>query len=1838
MATQDISQLVVEVKSTGIKTATRDLEALAKASDKAETAVKKLGTSVVGANGALSGGVAQTAALVAAMTTLTAVMNRMSQTQQRTTTSQRQNNEAMREAHALARGLSGSLGALWVTYGNLAGMGIGIALGASLKGVVTVGKEVEHTLEQIRVLGQATTEDVGKMSAMISELGKGSQGPQEVAKAFQVLTLAGLKAKDSMDGVQAALNLSLAGDIGIEKSAETLVQVGTSLGYTAKSYDAIGDMIAKTAAVSMSSVESISGAFKSASAVGEVYGASLQDIALGLAAVANLGIGFSAAGTALKNFYKDLSASTQKVTSTMQAMGLTIADFRDSQGYMMPLLDVVEKLDAGFNKLNPKARKLAEVKMFSQQGTREFAILQKLLHTASDQFDELGNKYKSKLHEMNDEIKKSAAFATLAAIAMSQTTSNQISSVFNTVKTVFKDVFTEVSPAIGSVARSMKEAFASKEFKEGLTALATGVANLTKFVVENAGAVLELAAAWWGAMKLAALVPAMNAAVVAAGGLGAAITAAGAAFRAGAAGAALFNLALGPIGITIAALTAAWVLYKSKQDDALNNDNNLANLQEYNDKVVEAATKEARMLKMRKEGKTAEQIARAEQMEEDGKAADKALKMSQAGVAAMEKETAAKRDALSWAEKLMIERLKGGEKTAFVTNKIKDYMESEQKLADAQGRHANAAKITKIATEALTKARRENFDMDEKERKANRFISPGTGELPGKGDKAGDNAKYAADIAVFTNLMKAAHQEMDNVRESANLDFKAGKIGQLQLINTVADQEVESYGAIAKAARDAMEVAGKKKNGGADVERFKGEAERAEADARQADKARNERFLVAERQAHAESVNMQVKALEAKGKFKEAAELKWAEEGKVQWAQAQADAEAYGAVYPWLIDRANAFKQAQEDAVASGTLRDAMLSFDVAILETSETLKGFKADTFGKSLGSMFDSASAATEQYAEKLEKARAEYNKLQKIAADPVTGTDKAKKEAAKAGAELKAVADKQKTMWKEVGETISSSLENAFGDAGKAMGGIVTTLMEIKNTENATAEDRMSQYGNMATAASGFFDKQSKGYKALNGIAQVFHVASMARTLAQTAASVAAGAAQFFAQSGWGGFAGVAAMGAVLAGLGYAASGGLSSSKGGKTAEEMQKEQGTGGVFGDAKAKSDSINKSIEDLKNNSNVMLPVNQAMLASLRGIEAAMGGLTNLVARTTGMTNGTNMGVQTGKLGGNGMNFVQNTLMGTNALGGAAAGFMLGGPIGAVLGAVVGKVLGKFWGSTKQNIVDSGLQFGGRVSDMQAGQGFNQYASVDTTKKSWFGAKKKTTNSIQTQGLNDELSSQFGLIFTNLEDTLKIAGGAFGKTASEVQSTIDNLVIQTSSISLKDLKGDELEAAINGVISKTMDEIASAALPGLDKFRQVGEGYAQTAIRVAGGIESANFAMEQLNIKAVKYTDVVNKQGDVAAEIAKQSILAHEGLNGVSDMLKNMGGSMEDLVSAYKALDAIRNQMNLTGLNGGKLDVNTVKGAGGVSQLQAALGSYQDKYFTEQEKAGIMLKSVTGEFKKLNVTLPANKAALRALIEQTSKSNPELTGQLLALADSYDKTIEAATNARKESDNGLQDTIDGLKAFADALKEFKDSLALGDMSILTPTEKYYEAKRQYEETVSKAMAGDQAAKDAYTGVAQAYLDASRTVNASSQGYTDSYNKVMADIEKLGTSNAGELSNAEKQLEALNKEVSLLEMLNDTAFAIQSSISTLAPPVVSSTTVSVDTAALEAQIADLKKQMAEADARHEKKMNDLMAVTFDSNTAVGSGVAAVIEKAVDSAIYYSRRSNTHEDER
>ena len=731
-------------------------------------------------------------------------------------------------------------------------------------------------------------------------------------------------------------------------------------------------------------------------------------------------------------------------------------------------------------------------------------------------------------------------------------------------------------------------------------------------------------------------------------------------------------------------------------------------------------------------------------------------------------------------------------------------------------------------------------------------------------------------------------------------------------------------------------------------------------------------------------------------------------------------------------------------------------------------------------------------------------------------------------------------------------------------KTAEGELEYLKNKDEIQRKSDEYQINAYASMADAAKNFFNEGTKGYQALDAVSKVFHAAQMARTAMETMGLAVKGVANQAGGDVYSAIPRMAAMAAIMAGLGYATGMFGSSGGGGMKAADVQKIQGSGTVFGDAEAKSESISKSLEMLKASYDKLYPVNQKMLSSLQSIEASMTGLASLIVKQGGIAEGSNFGIKEGTISRTG-NAVTGAGIVAGTVGGMALGTnigmsigAIGGPIGMAIGAVLGALTGslvKLWGKTTQTIVDSGLQFGGSLSQMKQGNGFNQYASVDITKSSAFGLIKNTDNKLETQGLSNEISKQLGLVFTNMQTVLEEAGKTLYGSSTGVTTALNNMVMDISKISLKGLSGDEITKAINNVISKALDQMAATAFTNLDKFESIiGEGYAQKVIRIASTFATVNATMEKFNFKLFEMNDLgiqasltFSKMFGTLQEMQQVTGSYFENFYREEDQLKI---KTEAVTKIMKGLG----QVMPTTREGFKLLVDQAQSFGNselvanlmkVSDAFADVVKWVDKAAETVEKMDYtdtdpvfpdwttqrdMLKASLEELAQsaqkwltvskqasdirasINTLLWGNTATQEAAVKKSEKlwkmmATDITVEQKLSLAGELKDSIISKYQLERES-------VTKLIEFSKQLRTYVDGLKLGSLSPLTMTQKLAEARKQYETTLAKAQAGDTTAQGALTGSASAYLEIAKTAYASSDAYQSIFMNITSTLESM----------------------------------------------------------------------------------------------------------------------------
>ena len=473
---------------------------------------------------------------------------------------QKQWNDIAQEGHTVARGLAGSLGQLWLTYGSLLPLLAGGALGAAFKQTAVLGADFEHQLTFVKALGDETSETMSRISEAARGLGKNSQqGPVELASGFRILAQAGISGSDSILAMVNTMDLATVGEMRMKEAGIALAGVMNAFSLNVTDMARIGDVFAKAAALSQTSVEGMTAAMRTASVAGEMYGASMEDTATALTLLAKVNITGTAAGTAFRNMLKELYAPGKQAAELMKMLGLST---KDAAGNLRSFPDTIYALRPILEQYNKASQVNILQKLFGERGAKEAIAMLALT--------------RKQWEDLNKSISDSQGFMRNVSSQLEQTTKGTFAQAINALKTSLVDVFDSTGGSMKDLAVRLKSVFSSDEFKATITSLVGVMANLVSGLITATSVVVNFFKAIPdGTANVVSMGLAMGATALAVTSL---VSKVAAAANSLATMAAAGSLALGPIGaiaLGVGALAAAYVLFNSKTPDSIQNINAL---------------------------------------------------------------------------------------------------------------------------------------------------------------------------------------------------------------------------------------------------------------------------------------------------------------------------------------------------------------------------------------------------------------------------------------------------------------------------------------------------------------------------------------------------------------------------------------------------------------------------------------------------------------------------------------------------------------------------------------------------------------------------------------------------------------------------------------------------------------------------------------------------------------------------------------------------------------------------------------------------------------------------------------------------------------------------------------------------------------------------------------------------------------------------------------------------------------------------------------------------------------------------------------------------------------
>ena len=267
-----------------------------------------------------------------------------------------------------------------------------LALG---KSAVSVGKNFESSMSQViatmGVTADTTTENgeniYEKLSEKAKEMGSTTKfSASEAADALNYLALAGYDAEKACDALPQVLNLAQAGGMDLARTSDLVTDAMSALGIdaTTENLQHFGDVLAKTASKSNTSVEQLGDALLVCGGQAKMSGLELNEMATMLGIFADNGIKGSEGGTALRNLLKNMYTPTSKAAQAMEQLGISASDA--VTGELRPVQEVLMDTMSAMESLSEADRMQVMSDIFDVQ---VLASASAALNNSSDRFNEL---------------------------------------------------------------------------------------------------------------------------------------------------------------------------------------------------------------------------------------------------------------------------------------------------------------------------------------------------------------------------------------------------------------------------------------------------------------------------------------------------------------------------------------------------------------------------------------------------------------------------------------------------------------------------------------------------------------------------------------------------------------------------------------------------------------------------------------------------------------------------------------------------------------------------------------------------------------------------------------------------------------------------------------------------------------------------------------------------------------------------------------------------------------------------------------------------------------------------------------------------------------------------------------------------------------------------------------------------------------------------------------------------------------------------------------------------------------------------------------------------------
>jgi TP901 family phage tail tape measure protein len=360
--------------------------------------------------------------------------------------------------------------------GAMGGLAIaGLPVAFALKKATDAAIEFEGQMTVVRaLLDKQGRQQMPELIQKAKELGSTTAfSAREVGDAMEFLVRAGATANQTMGAVGGVLAAAAAEGMELGKASDVVVTVVKGMSLQFEQAGEVADYLAKTSALTNSSISSLGESFTYGAATARDLGLNVAQTSAIFGALSDAGLSGSLAGTSFSNMMTKLAKPSKEAQGILKSFGVTL----EKNGKMKEFPEIISELGEKISAIrSPMERAAISSEIFGERGRKAFSALvakgpkqlAELMENVKDAVGASADMAEERLDSLQGRMQLFGAAMKGLAIE-----------VFEPMLKPIAKVIKQISEALGGVLQTVQKIMAAGESEEKF--FSAHVETLTKF-------------------------------------------------------------------------------------------------------------------------------------------------------------------------------------------------------------------------------------------------------------------------------------------------------------------------------------------------------------------------------------------------------------------------------------------------------------------------------------------------------------------------------------------------------------------------------------------------------------------------------------------------------------------------------------------------------------------------------------------------------------------------------------------------------------------------------------------------------------------------------------------------------------------------------------------------------------------------------------------------------------------------------------------------------------------------------------------------------------------------------------------------------------------------------------------------------------------------------------------------------------------------------------------------------------------------------------------------------------------------------------------------------------